>query len=82
MLSIPRNLLNVSSHFVILITAPCGIICLPHPYFLRIFLLLPYTFLSPLALELGNDCTKAYTVFFKAVKEGRCPGTLNLAKGL
>lgn len=38
--------------------------------------------LSPLALELGNDCTKAYTVFFKAVKEGRCPGALNLVEGL
>lgn len=38
-------------------------------------------FLSPSALELGNDCTKAYTIFFKAVKEGRSPGALNLAEG-
>lgn len=49
-------------------------------YFLRISASL-YV-LSPLALELGNDCTKTYTIFFKAVKEGRCPGALNLAKGV
>lgn len=77
------NLLNVSSHFVIVITAPCGIICLPPPtLFPQNIPSASLYLLSPLALELGNDCTKAYTIFFKAVNEGRCPGALNLAKGL
>lgn len=78
MFSVPPNLLNVSSFFVSLI-GPCGILCLPHPYFLRTA---SQYLLSPLALELGNDCTKVYPVFLKAVKEGRCPGALNLAKDL